>query len=106
MSVVQQGLAGHGQRHPPSGALQQLGVELDLELADRLAERGLGDVEVQSGLREAETLGCGDEVAQLPDLGHGASLSAKPITAPGEVLLAGHGPLARLVSVPQQGARR
>ena len=65
--------AGRRRRDAAARALEQLDAELELELAERLAERRLGEVQLERGARDAAALGDRDEVAQLADLGHRAA---------------------------------
>jgi hypothetical protein len=89
--LVEQRPAGARERDLPAGALEQLHPELDLAPAHRLAQRRLGDVQVQCGAAEAQPFGDGDEVAQLAHLGHRRNLSAKPIADRRQVLLVQRG---------------
>jgi hypothetical protein len=86
-SLRQQSLAGRGRCGATAGALQELHAELDLELAQRLAERGLREMQVQRRAGHAAALGNGDEIAQLADIGHARRLSAQPMATARQDLL-------------------
>ena len=62
------GLRRHG---PARAAMQQGEAKLTLHVADVLAQRGLGDAQRLSGLRERALLDDRDEVAELAQV-HGA----------------------------------
>src|SRR6185312_2860820 len=64
--------SGIGQGDLARGPVQQVDAELLLELANLLADRGLGDVEALGGTAEMQLLGDGDEIPQVPKL-HGVS---------------------------------
>ena len=63
-----QALAGVGQQHATTGALQQGHAQVGLQQAHLAAERRLRDVQLDGGLAEAAHLGNADEVAQLDEV--------------------------------------
>ncbi len=64
----EQHVAGRSGRHPATIAVQQLGTQLPLEVADLLRQRRLSDVQDGRGTHELTLLGDGDEVAQMAEL--------------------------------------
>ncbi|MNT66301.1 hypothetical protein D3C72_2043590 [compost metagenome] len=59
-------LAGIGQLDVPAGAGQEARADVLLQLADRIAERRLRDVQARRRTAEMALFGHGDEVAQQP----------------------------------------
>ncbi len=56
---------GVGEAHRAAGAVQQLHAQGPLQLLDLLGERGLGDVQLFGGAREAAVFGDGEQVTQV-----------------------------------------
>ena len=61
-------LAGGGGGHPAPVAVQQLGAELALEIADLLGERRLGDVQLGGRADELALLNDRDEVPKVTEI--------------------------------------
>jgi hypothetical protein len=77
---LEQGVSGGGELHAAFRAFEQLHAEVDLELRDLVAQRGLGDEHAFSGSSEVQFFGERSEVAQLARLeGH----TARPFIATG-----------------------
>jgi hypothetical protein len=80
---IEEELTHGGQVDATSGPLEERHPKLLLELADRLAERGLRDVQLLGGSAEVERLGDRNEVPQLTQVrthrsNHRGSLSEVP----------------------------
>ncbi|MNY48640.1 hypothetical protein D3C86_1839890 [compost metagenome] len=58
------------QRHAPVGTLEQAHAQLVLQRLDLLAQRRLGDAQLQGRATEVQLLGDGDEIAQVAEF-HG-----------------------------------
>jgi hypothetical protein len=67
-SGFEQRLACRRQPDPPGRPLEQIDVEVSLERADHLAERGLRDVQTLRSPPEMQLLGNGEERCDLPEL--------------------------------------
>ena len=78
-----QELAGRRERHLPGGAVEQRDVEFVLELADRVGQRGLGDVQLLGGPAEVAGVGHRGEIAQVTQV-HGASVRSVPARVMGD----------------------
>ena len=63
-----QELTGRRERHLPRGAVEQRGVEFVLELADRVRQRRLRDVQLLGRLAEVAGLGHCGEISQVTQL--------------------------------------
>jgi CheY-like chemotaxis protein len=70
----EQGLTRLGERDAAVRAVEETDAELGFELADLLADGGLGDVQALGGVPEVQLLGDRDEVPQMAEL-HGWRLS-------------------------------
>src|SRR6202049_2739508 len=67
--MVEEGLAGGGQRDAMNAARQQLGPDLVLQVANLPAQRRSGGVEPElGGRRQAALLDHGYEITQVPQL--------------------------------------
>ena len=64
--MFQEGLTGGGELDAPGGALEQLGADLQLQVAQLAAQGGLGGVQPPLGGKgQAALLGHGDEVPEV-----------------------------------------
>jgi NADPH:quinone reductase len=80
--VGQQAFTGRCESYLPGSAVEQLDAQLAFEPADLLADCGLDDVQSLRSATEAQFLGHGGEVGQLPDL-HAASHPSRFVIAAG-----------------------
>jgi len=62
----EEGRPRRGDFHPALGAVQQADADFLLQMADLLAERGLGDVQPLRRPPEMEFLGHGNKINQMP----------------------------------------
>ena len=69
--ITEKDAAGSGELDGAGAAFKEGGAELFFEVADLLAHRWVGDVEVFGGFGEIEVFGDGKEAAQLVGI-HGA----------------------------------
>ncbi|MNN04923.1 hypothetical protein D3C81_1176640 [compost metagenome] len=67
--------AGLAQRHSAVGALEQAHAQLLLQRLDLLAQRRLGNAQLQGGAAEVQLFGNGDEIAQVAEF-HDASIES------------------------------
>ena len=75
--LVEERAARGGELDAAVGAVEQHDVQLALELADLLAERGLRDAQARRGAAEMQLLRDGQEVAEVAELHRSRSISQK-----------------------------
>ena len=65
--LLEQSPSGNGERDASLGAVEQPDPELEFELADLLADRGLRDMQALCRTAEVQLLRDGDEIPQVPE---------------------------------------
>ena len=65
VALGEEQFASFGELDVSAAAFEEGDADLGFEAFDRLAQRGLGDVELLCGASEVELFGDGDEVADL-----------------------------------------
>ncbi len=67
--VIEKSPAGRGELHPADTALKKLGADLQFQIADLSAERGLRSVQPFLGREiKAAFFGDGNEIAEMSEL--------------------------------------
>jgi hypothetical protein len=74
--LVEKDGAGGGQRDASSSPMEKIDAQLELELPDLLAQRGLSEMQTLGRTPEVQLLGDGNEVAKSTKL-HGLASSGR-----------------------------